>query len=95
MKDQVPDPVKTIRSNRLLKLEKEQSKNFRSHYIGEETEVLFEETKEINGELFWVGHTADYVKVAIKTDQNMANCLKKVFVTEFLTDEILKCNSFD
>ena len=51
--------------------------------------------KEINGELFWVGHTADYVKVAIKTDQNMANCLKKVFVTEFLTDEILKCNSLD
>ena len=92
MKDQVPDPVKTIRSNRLLWLEKEQSKNFRSHYIGEETEVLFEETKEINGELFWVGHTADYVKVAIKTDQNMANCLKKVSVTEFLTDEILKCN---
>ncbi len=95
MKDQVPDQVKTIRSNRLLALEKEQSKDFRSHYIGEQTEVLFEETKEINGELFWVGHTADYVKVAIKTEQNLSNCLKKVFVTEFLTDEILKCNSLD
>ena len=95
MKEQVPETVKTTRSNQLLALEKEQSKKFRSRYIGEETEVLFEETKEINGELFWVGHTADYVKVAIKTDENMANCLKKVFVTEFLTDEILKCCSLD
>ncbi len=95
MKDQVPDQIKTIRSNRLLSLEKEQSKDFRSRYIGEETEVLFEETKEINGELFWVGHTAAYVKVAMKTEQNLSNCLKKVFVTEFLTDEILKCNSLD
>ena len=95
MKEQVPENVKTTRSNQLLELEKEQSKKFRSRYIGEETEVLFEETKEINGELFWVGHTADYVKVAINTDENMANCMKKVFVAEFLTDEILKCNSLN
>ena len=95
MKDQVPDQVKTLRSNRLLTMEKEQSKEFRSRYIGSEAEVLFEETKELNGKLFQVGHTADYVKVALETERNLSNCLKKVYVTDFLTDEILNCNTMD
>ncbi len=95
MKDQIPDQMKALRSNRLLALEKEQSKNFRSRYIGEKTEVLFEETKEIGGELFWIGHTADYVKVALQAEENLANSLKEVRIIEFLTDDILKSNSFD
>lgn len=95
MKDQVRDQVKTLRSNKLLAMEKAQSKEFRSRYIGREAEVLFEETKELNGKLFQVGHTADYVKVALETDQNLSNCLKKVLVTDFLTDEILNCNTLD
>lgn len=95
MKDQVPEQQKTVRSNRLLAMEKEQSKEFRSCYIGEEAVVLFEETKERNGRRFWLGHTADYVKVALESEENLANCLKKVRITGFLTDEILNCNSLD
>ena len=95
MKDQVPDKIKTSRSARLLALEKIQSKEFRSCYIGKEAEVLFEETKELDGAHFWIGHTADYVKVALKTEENLSNCLKKVRITDFLTDEILNCNTLD
>ena len=95
MKDQVAEPVKTVRSNRLLSLEREQSKAFRSCYIGQEAEVLFEEEKEKEGSKFWLGHTADYVKVALKSEENLTNCLKKVRVTGFLTDEILNCDSLD
>ena len=95
MKDQVPEQQKTVRSNRLLAMEKEQSKEFRSCYIGEEAVVLFEETKERNGRRFWLGHTADYVKVALESEENLANCLKKVRITGFLTDEILNCNCLD
>lgn len=95
MKEQVPDQVKTVRSMRLLAMEKEQSGAFRSCYIGKEAEVLFEETKEIAGAVYWIGHTADYVKVALSAPQNLSNCLKKVLITDFLTDEILNCNSLD
>lgn len=95
MKEQVPDQVKTARSSRLLALEKEQSKAFRSRYIGKEAEVLFEETKELNGAVFQIGHTPDYVKVALKTGEKLSNCLKKVEITDFLTDEILNCISMD
>lgn len=95
MPEQVPEPVKTRRSNALLKLSQRQSAEFRRHYIGREAEVLLEETREIDGCRFLIGHTGDYVKVAVKAenaDQKRAlsaGVLVKVPVRGFLTDEIL------
>lgn len=86
---QVPDHKKTERSNILLELEKKQSKEFRAFYVGREVEVLFEETKIINGVPYQIGHTKDYVKVAFETSQNLTNQLKTVKIHGFLTDEIL------
>ena len=86
---QVPDEVKTLRSNVLLELERQQSKEFRAHYLGREAEVLFEETKVIGGAAYQIGHTKDYVKVALLTEENLANKIKKVKISGFLTDEIL------
>lgn len=86
---QVPDEVKTLRSNVLLELERQQSKEFRAFYLGKEAEVLFEETKVIGGAAYQIGHTKDYVKVALLTEENLANKIKKVKISDFLTDEIL------
>lgn len=89
MPGQVPDPVKTARSNELLILEKEQSKEFRDHYLGKEVAVLFEESKQIQGKTYQLGHTVDYVKVALETEEDLVNQIRKVKVTGFLTDDIL------
>ena len=89
MSGQVQDSIKSVRSNILLELEKKQSKDFRGFYVGREVEVLFEETKSIQGKSYQIGHTADYVKVAARTDENWANQLRKVTIQGFLTDEIL------
>ena len=89
MPGQVSDSVKTRRSNVLLELEKVQSKAFRNLSIGKSVEVLFEEGKQIGDRLYQIGHTRDYVKVAVETGEDWANFLKTVRVTEFLTDEIL------
>ena len=89
MPGQVSDGKKTERSNLLLELEKQQSKEFRSFYIGREVEVLFEESKLINGKVCQIGHTADYVRVAVETGEDWSNQLKKVTISGFLTDEIL------
>ena len=86
---QVPDEIKTIRSNILLELEKKQSKEFREYLVGKETEVLFEETKEIGGKEYQIGHTKDYIKVALFTDEQLANKIRTVKISGFLTDEIL------
>lgn len=90
MPDQVPDQVKTQRSNELLAVERRQSEEFRSYYLGRVVEILLEEEKEIEGKKYFLGHTRDYVKVAVEPTEAMcANMLVPVQVTSFLTEEIL------
>ncbi|MGN1146698.1 MAG: tRNA (N(6)-L-threonylcarbamoyladenosine(37)-C(2))-methylthiotransferase MtaB [Acetatifactor sp.] len=97
MPGQVPEPVKSERSNELLTLEKEQSKQFRSRYLGQTAEVLLEEQKEIGGKSYFLGHTRDYVRIALPMNKQAllqgaglsSNMLIKVRVKGFLTEEIL------
>ena len=87
MPGQVSEQVKRQRSNELLVMEKRQSESFRRAYIDREAEVLLEETVELGGELWRVGHTKDYVKVAVKADEAPpANTVVRVKVRGFLTD---------
>ena len=90
MPGQQTEAVKGVRSNELLALEKEQSKSFRSFYLGQTVEVLLEEKKELNGEGYWLGHTPSYVRVAVKEREGLgSNLLVKVKADAFLTDEII------
>lgn len=65
MPNQVPEAVKTKRSAMLQEIERMDSEKFRACYIGKEVEVLFEEEKEIDGTKYFIGHTREYVKVAV------------------------------
>ena len=93
MPGQVPEQVKARRSGELLEMEQRLSREFRRAYIGRDAEVLLEETVEIGGSNYIVGHTGDYVKVAVKlseTDKDPEpNRMVKVAVKDFLTDDIL------
>lgn len=96
MKEQINENIKAKRSNELLLMEKEHSKDFRKNYINEMEEVLFEETKIIDGKEYNIGHTTRYVKVAKPADQgnlsdkdNISNQLVNGRITGFLNDEIL------
>ena len=89
MPNQVPSPVQTMRSNSLMELEKKQSNAFRAAYIGRETEVLFEEIKEIEGKTYMLGHTAEYLHVAKQTEKNLSNSLVKGRISGFLNEELL------
>ena len=95
MPDQIPEPVKASRSADLRAMRERQSREFRRRYIGKEAEVLLEETREIDGGTYCIGHTKDYVKVAVdvtdraERDVPAINTLAKVRVRDFLTEEIL------
>lgn len=78
MDNQVPEPVKKERSNELLALAQKMSKEFREDYLGREVTVLLEEPFVFEGETYMTGYTPTYVKVAVKTEENLAN----QFVTE-------------
>ncbi|MBU9745817.1 tRNA (N(6)-L-threonylcarbamoyladenosine(37)-C(2))-methylthiotransferase MtaB [Lachnospiraceae bacterium ASD3451] len=89
MEGQIPEPVKAVRSNELLALNREKSKAFRDYYMGRTQEVLFEEMTRIDGETYQIGHTKEYVKVAVKSERERSNQLCRVRVIGFLTDEIM------
>ena len=89
MEQQVPDAVKTQRSNRLIQLEKRMSSEYRQSFMGENIEVLLEEQKEIDGNFYQIGHTGQYIKAALKTQEDMHNCMVTGVLTEFLKDDIM------
>ncbi len=70
MPGQIPEGIKTQRSGVLQCMELQDSKDFRAFYVGSDVEVLFEEKKEIGGQEYWVGHTREYVKVALLSRDN-------------------------
>lgn len=73
MKGQLSEKQKKERSSVLIKLDEVDSNAFRSYYKNKQAEVLFEQEIEMEGERYQVGHTRDYVKVAVKTEQDLIN----------------------
>ena len=78
MENQVPETVKTVRSNELLELSRRKQRNYEEALIGTTQEVLMEEEILHEGEKYQVGHTKEYVKIGQKTTENLTNQLVNV-----------------
>lgn len=89
MPDQIDEQVKAARSEKLIALGHDMSKEFRKFYIGKNEEVLFEEKAVIGDKEYFVGYTKEYVKVAKKTDENLENQIVSGRISGMPTDEIL------
>jgi len=91
MKGQLTDRIKAERSH-ILELDQEKRRRaFREYYIGKTVDILFEEEDVIEGKIYYVGHTMDYVKVALPLceGQDLSNRIVTVSVTDFLSEEAL------
>lgn len=89
MHDQIDEQIKAARSEKLIALGHDMSKEFRKFYIGKNEEVLFEEKAVIGDKEYFVGYTKEYVKVAKETDENLENQIVSGRISGMLTDEIL------
>lgn len=89
MPDQIDEQIKAARSEKLIALGHDMSKEFRKFYIGKNEEVLFEEKAVIGDKEYFVGYTKEYVKVAKETDENLENQIVSGRISGMLTDEIL------
>ncbi|MEG0904611.1 MAG: tRNA (N(6)-L-threonylcarbamoyladenosine(37)-C(2))-methylthiotransferase MtaB [Cellulosilyticaceae bacterium] len=76
MKDQVAPAVKELRVKRLKKAVDESSKAFLQTHLDKEVEVLFEQQGD--GKAY--GHTSNYLKVEVSTDEDIANSIQLVKV---------------
>ncbi|MDO5131689.1 MAG: radical SAM protein, partial [Eubacteriales bacterium] len=65
MKNQIPEPVKAVRSDRLLAMTAAQAADYRAQFAGEPETLLLEELLEEQGGKYWVGSTARYVTGAV------------------------------
>lgn len=73
MEGQVPEEVKSARSEALIKLADRMSEEFRAYYLGKELAMLPEETVEVKNSLgeterYVTGYTKEYVRTVIKAD---------------------------
>ena len=89
MPNQIDEKIKTLRSEDLIKTGEELTKEFRQAKIGQDTTVFFEEKILLDNKEYWVGHTVDYIKIAVPEKENLEGQIRKVNVKDFLTNEIM------
>ncbi|MCX4308147.1 MAG: tRNA (N(6)-L-threonylcarbamoyladenosine(37)-C(2))-methylthiotransferase MtaB [Acetatifactor sp.] len=91
MEGQLPEAEKALRSERLMRLEKELSRAYRESFLGKREQVLFEETALIGDKTVWVGHTPHYIKVAKEAaGEDLHNQLLSCRLEGFFGEEILR-----
>ncbi|MDD3402719.1 MAG: tRNA (N(6)-L-threonylcarbamoyladenosine(37)-C(2))-methylthiotransferase MtaB [Hespellia sp.] len=78
MDHQVPEEVKTARSNEMIALGKKHRKEYEDSFAGKEVEVLVEENIIHDGKEVQVGHTKEYMKIAVQSRENVLNHIIKV-----------------
>ena len=88
MSDQIPEEVKTKRSNALITYEKQESESFRNWYIGKEVSALMEEEISFFGTSYFTGFTKEYVKVACPCDASKIGNILHGKITKQLTPEL-------
>ena len=85
MKPQINDQIKAKRSNVLLEMSKQHQKEFETKQLGMVKEVLIEE-KMHGKDHYYTGHTKEYIKVALYSEEPLENKIVKVKLRQILDD---------
>lgn len=89
MEQQIPEQIKTRRSEILLKLSEENSLRYRERLLGKTVEVLMEEACILHGRTWQIGHTREYVKVAVPSETPLTNRMVRVNVEQMSENGML------
>ena len=90
MGGQLTEAVKGVRSDKMLELHQMRAEEYERSMMGHEMEVLLEEEVEIQGKSYYLGHSKEYIKVAVpKKEVYGVNDILHVKTGEFLESHIL------
>ena len=78
MPDQVSEQVKAERSAVMIGLGERKRAAYEKRYVGREVEVLVEEDAVVDGRCVQVGHTKEYIKIALESNEDLKNRIVKV-----------------
>ena len=73
MEHQIPEQLKTERSQLLLELDRENSAAYILEQRGRTVEILIEEKLVLDGTEYQVGHTKEYIRAAVRADEDLTN----------------------
>ena len=91
MPDQLPEELKHQRSNKLIALAEQMSMEYKSKFMGRIEKILVEEEITVDGTTYQTGHNERYLKLAVKSDEELTNKVITAEVVDTLTEEILLC----
>ena len=90
MEGQLTEVVKAVRSDKMLELHQQRATEYEQSLLGQELEVLLEEEVEMDGKAYYLGHSREYVKVAVpKTEKYGVNDILNVKAGAFVQPHIL------
>ena len=89
MPNQIDEREKSKRSEILIKAGLELTEQYRKSFIGKKEKVLFEENKLINGKSYSVGHTKNYIEVAVEDFSDILGKVFEVEIKDFINNEIM------
>ena len=90
MPDQVPEPVKALRSERLLELEKKLRTEYLTKMLGKEEEILTEDKITIDGKVYRSGYSKRYIRY-ILDDKNVGENVVVTGIADKLSGEDCIC----
>ena len=68
----------------MLALNEKKQKEFEKYYLGKSVEVLMEEEIEKDGKCLQTGHTKEYLRIAVESEENLQNKLVNVKIDDHL-----------
>ena len=93
MKHQVPEEIKQVRSETLFGDLAPMNEEYLKYYLGRQVEVLLEEKVSFSGQEYFLGHTKEYVKIAVAASEqegaNLENKLVQGVVLSKLKEHVL------
>lgn len=75
MEHQIAEQDKAKRSAVMIEMGQKKQAQYEAAFYGKQVEVLVEEKVQIEGTEYWIGHTKEYMKVALQSENNLENQL--------------------
>ena len=90
MDGQLTEAEKAFRSEKMIAMHHRHARDYEKSMLGKELEVLIEEEYEKDGQTWYLGHSREYIRTAVKKSENYGvNDIVKVKAESFLEDHIM------
>ena len=91
LENQIQAPVKKDRVRTLLMLGEAKLDEFSQSMVGKESDVLF----ETNVDGFWEGYTSNYLRVRMKSSENLKNEIRRVKIDSYVAGKLQAIATLD